>query len=427
MIEKLNLFKSKLKNAENTYVLLLSFFLFVFCFAPKISTVILIFTTLYFIFQLIKKRLVFQFNPSSYFLVFLYLLYMVWIVFTRHPDIAFKNLETKLSLLIFPFLFSFRLKDSSTFLHKITIGLILGLFVSTTIGLINSFNLFLNSKSIVSFLSSGISPIHHPTYFVVFHLISCLLVFYGFKNQWKYFSKKGIFFYLVYSIIIQFLCLSLAGLLFTFMMIFIAILVYLRKRLSVKLFIVSTLIIPISLILIFLKVPYFEGEFHGATKYIETYISDPNSFVLSRKKEISGSEARLIMWTVSFQEILHFPMGVGTGNVDEVLYQNLYEKGLSNFAKKSYNPHNQFFQTTLEVGVLGLLTLVFGAIIWLRNAVISKFWPFVFLVINLFFNSFFESMLQRQSGIVFYSLFICLFSLISLQKLKDENIGHNTL
>ena len=60
-----------------------------------------------------------------------------------------------------------------------------------------------------------------------------------------------------------------------------------------KYFIASSVILPLSLVVIFLKVPYFEGEFHGATKYIETYMSNPNGFVLSRKKDISIYQKRM--------------------------------------------------------------------------------------------------------------------------------------
>ena len=36
----------------------------------------------------------------------------------------------------------------------------------------------------------------------------------------------------------------------------------------------------------------------------------------------------------------------------------------------------------------------------------------VFFGLNLAFNSFFESMLERQSGIVFFTFWICLFTLM---------------
>ena len=419
--------KQSLKNIENIYAWIFSIFLFVFIVAPKISTLILIIAVLYFVIHLFQKKIEFQLNKPSIYLVVLFCLYLIWILFSRHYEIAFKTLETKLSLLIFPLLFSFKLNDISSFLRKISIGLILGLISTSFFGIVNGFLLYHQTSSFVSFLSSGISPIHHPTYLVVFHVVSCFLAVYGYKSAWKLFTRNRVLFYVIFSLIIQFLCLSLAGLLFSFMMIFIISMVFLKKRLSTKYFIASSVILPLSLVVIFLKVPYFEGEFHGATKYIETYMSNPNGFVLSRKKDISGSEARLIMWTVSVQEIIKNPMGVGSGNVDEVLFNNLNDKGLVEFAKKSYNPHNQFFQTTLEIGVLGLLTLIIGLSFSVYYAIKSSFWPFLFLVINLIFNSFFESMLQRQSGVVFYSFFICLFSLICIQKIKDENISNCSL
>jgi hypothetical protein len=87
----------------------------------------------------------------------------------------------------------------------------------------------------------------------------------------------------------------------------------------------------------------------------------------------------------------------------------LLEYGQINLAQKHFNSHNQFFHTAVETGWIGL--------IWLLVILISMLWfgrkhkqGILILVVCAFaFNSLFESMLERQSGIVFWLLWSCMF------------------
>jgi O-antigen ligase len=412
---------------ETIYSFLWVGFLIVFFVAPKISTLILILSVLFFIYSLITKKVIFSFKKLYIPFILFYIAYVVGVLFTNHTSVALKILENKLSLLIFPFLFSFRLSDKTMVFRKITIGLIVGVILSSLVGVFNAFKLYFVNHSILSFLTIGISPIHHPSYFVVFHIVSSVLFIYGFQSKWSGFTRKKMIVFLMFSFVFQCLCLSLAGLIFLFSIFFVGVLFYLYKRLSKNVFRISALILPFLLIGIFFSVPQFEGEFNGAFKYAKDYFSNPKEFVLSRKDNLSGTEERLIMWTVTYYEILDFPLGVGTGNVDEHLSKRLNAFGLHKLAKKNYNPHNQFLQTSLEVGVISMIILLFGLFIWIRKGIQTRFWPLIIVCINLIFNSFFESMLQRQSGIVFYTFIMCLFILICSNNNQDESISSSSL
>ena len=129
------------------------------------------------------------------------------------------------------------------------------------------------------------------------------------------------------------------------------------------------------------------------------------------------------MWTASTLEILEHPFGVGTGNVDDFLKKRLLQLGQKNMLEEEYNPHNQFLQSTLEIGIIGLLVLVLLLFFVLKFAFIDSNWLLGILCLNLIFNALFESMLQRQSGIVFFTFWICFFVAHPLkQKFKiNEN------
>jgi O-antigen ligase len=134
---------------------------------------------------------------------------------------------------------------------------------------------------------------------------------------------------------------------------------------------------------------------------------------------MQGNEARLVLWTIAFDIFMEHPMGVGLGNLEEMMHQRLVELGLNQQAALNYNPHNQYLQIAAELGIIGLLLflgiLLYG-VVW---AISSKNWLLTLVMLSLMFNCFFESMLQRQSGIVFYCFWICILtSVLSETKTK---------
>jgi O-antigen ligase len=419
--------KFNLTSFENKYSFFLALFLIFFTISPKISTPFLVFIILFYVYNLFKRNVAFRFEKYYLPLIILYFSYVLGVFYTENLHEALRGLENKLSLLIIPFLFSFRVENKLLFFKRIILGLIVGVTTTSFIGLVHAIFQFVHSKSILSFFTIGISPIHHPSYFVVFHIMASIFSIYGYRNNWKFLKKKTVITFLIFSFIFQCLCLSLAGLLFLFTMIFLGVLWWMKTKLNKIYFRIFAIILPFVFIGIFFSIPQFEGEFNGAFKYARSYFTNPEKFVKTRASNISGTEERLIMWTVSVQEIVNNPLGVGTGNVDSHLSKRLNSYGLNELASKNYNPHNQFFQISLEIGILSLLVFMLGLFFWFKLAYFNRFWPFLILLINFIFNSLFESMLQRQSGIVFYILFFCLFILFCSQKNQHEGIRRNSL
>jgi len=413
-------------NFEKIYAYLWAVFLFVFLIAPKISSFILVICLLFFIIALVNNKVTFRFHRFFIPIITLYLAYLIGAFFTDNIPEAQKLLENKLSLLFIPLLFSFDLENKNQFLRTTVLGLTFGVILSSLYGLINAIINYSESHSILSFMTIGISPIHHPTYFVVFHIFSVSLVFYGYKKKWKEFTIKRVIPFVFFSLLIQCLCLSLAGLLFLFVLIFIVILYFLREILTKKIFRISVFVVPAVLAGITFSIPQFEGEFNGAFKYANSYFTNPEEFIKSREGNLTGTEERLIMWTVTFQEIKKHPFGVGTGNLDVNLQNRLKFYGLTKLAEKNYNSHNQFLQTTLEIGIIGLLILVTIIGILFYQSYVLKNGLFLILGSNLFFNSLFESMLQRQSGIVFYVFWIVLLLIIFQKNNLEKNEVVNT-
>ncbi|HDP74813.1 MAG TPA: hypothetical protein ENN49_02890 [Bacteroidales bacterium] len=98
--------------------------------------------------------------------------------------------------------------------------------------------------------------------------------------------------------------------------------------------------------------------------------------------------------------------GVGVGGVKRALARVYEKKGIEFAYQKQLNAHNQFIQTLVACGILGLLFLltIIGYAFWLsyknRDMVLLLF------MLIIFINFMFESMLERVFGVIFFAFFL---------------------
>lgn len=388
----------------------------VFCFAPKLIAILLAVFAVLIGIGYVKKQLTFAFHRPNGWLALLYVAYLIGILFTNHPDIAAGYAENKLSFLVFPLLFSFK-PNFQLRTHELLIGLVIGTSVASLLGIWNGIQLYQAGNSfLASFTTSFISPIHHPSYFAMLLLIAAVGSIWAFRDMAKWFNSAWLIPYCIFAFIMFTLCMSLAGIVFLFILLTYFILRWIYLRFGKLRFYIVLVLSPLVFFATLSNLPGINTDFQNTKRAVVTYVKDPVQFIQSKNGTISGNEARLVMWTVSVQEIAKHPFGVGTGNVDECLTKSLENYGLNALAEKQYNPHNQFFQTTLEIGILGLLLLLFFLFSALKVAWKTKNKLLLLVIVTLIFNSLFESMLQRQTGIVFYSFWICFLILVSSTK-----------
>ena len=123
-----------------------------------------------------------------------------------------------------------------------------------------------------------------------------------------------------------------------------------------------------------------------------------------------GFTTRLLSWDAARTLIKQNPIiGYGTGDVQSKLNEVYKEKEYIFPLKEEYNAHNQWLQTWLENGLLGLLLLgILFFLLFKKGYGDHTFFGFaVTLVAILFVNSLFESMFHRFSGISFFSFIVC--------------------
>jgi O-antigen ligase len=129
-------------------------------------------------------------------------------------------------------------------------------------------------------------------------------------------------------------------------------------------------------------------------------------------QHINSARTHYLIWqnAVSLMK-KHLLFGVGAGDVHEELNKEFAKNGFEHGTESSFNAHNQFLNTGVALGFIGLL--LFLAVVcypaWL--AFRSREWMYLLLLAVIFLNCLTESILERQAAILLFSFFYCLLAI----------------
>jgi O-antigen ligase len=136
------------------------------------------------------------------------------------------------------------------------------------------------------------------------------------------------------------------------------------------------------------------------------YYVDKISTEQLQAKDMLGLRSEI--WSISYQLAMkHKMLGIGTGYHTEIYLTDAEMEIMKHLSL--VNAHNQFLQTFLEHGILGLFLLIFLMAYSFYFAIKTKNYLLLMLIISICINIFFESMFERSRGIFTFSLFYCLF------------------
>ena len=408
----------KQMSFERCYLITLCLFTGLWVLFPHFTSFLLALFGITVVYGIIKKELVFTFHLLPALLVSLYILYLVYAIPTKHLPIALDFLEYKLSLLAFPFLFCFEPKFRVNWKY-VFYSFLIAVSLLVIYDLAQASIQYSKTGLLNSFYSSALSPTHHPTYLTAFLSLAIMISLRFAKSEVSLKLKMCFWGLIALFVLMHGPLSSLSGLLFLVLFFSLAFIYSLIKKRKWSILLI-TAVTSAAIVFSVLKVkPSLSKNIENVIVLVNEYSDSPKKFVQTRPFPMQGNEARLVLWTVAFDIFKEHPMGVGLGNLEEMMHQRLVELGLNKQADLNYNPHNQYLQIAGELGIIGLLLflgiLLYG-VIW---AISSKNWLLTLVMLSLMFNCFFESMLQRQSGIVFYCFWICILtSVLSETKTK---------
>lgn len=408
------------------YSAFLGLFVLILVIAPKLAALLFVVFIPLAIIGFRKHYFQFKWNLVPFLFVVVYVIYAFYCIYTRNEPLASKYLEYKLSFILFPVLFSIVPKFKLN-MELPVLGMLIGCLYLIGAGFIGSYFCDCGTPLGLScYFSSRFSAIHHPSYASVYYTVGLFLVWYAYHMRFKWMPIWSALFLSFILVVALGMCLSLAGMLYFVLACAVTISVLIYYRWGKWTAWLYTIVSPLLLLAMIQFVPQLRSEWQGAKKYADEYVANPEAFIRTKKYPMSGSEVRLVMWSAAYAVFSDYPLGVGTGNVDEVLTNYLIKLDQRELAKQNYNPHNQYLQTGIEIGWFGLLVLCAPLLVSLFIARKTLNWLLLLLVSNLLFNMLFESMLQRQSGIMFYTFGICflaVFSSNSLFRKKEQKAG----
>jgi O-antigen ligase len=394
---------------ERCYMITLCLFTGLWILFPHFTSLLLALFGITVVFGIIKKELVFTFHLLPALLFLFYILYLVYAIPTNHLPVTLDFLEYKLSLLAFPFLLCFEPKFCINWkyvFYSFLIAVTLLVFFDIAQASLH----YSQTGRLNSFYSSALSPTHHPTYLTAF-LSLAIMILLRFAKSEVSLKLKMCFWGLIGLFVLMHAPLSsLSGLLFLVLFFSVVFIYSLVKKRKWSILLITALTSGVIFFSVLKVKPSLSSNIENTIALVNDYNDSPKKFIQTRPFPMQGNEARLVLWTVAFDIFKEHPMGVGLGNLEEMMHQRLVELGLNKQADLNYNPHNQYLQVAGELGVIGLLffvgILLYG-IVW---SISSKNWLLTLIMFSLTFNCLFESMLQRQSGIVFYCFWICILT-----------------
>jgi len=405
-----------LKNISysNIFTASCGLILFLLCVYPRLVSISTILLGVVVAVGYAKKKIHFHWNNTGIILLTLYLTYVVGTFYTDFPQLAFKLLERKLSFIVFPLLLMIQFKTTVSY-RNIFAGLLLGCGVAMTIGLVKFYCPFMNNDLPPHAIT--ISAIVHPGYFSTYITIAVIYL-------WTiYYKKRNNLYFLMLCFIITLISMfyilytySLAGILFMLLIIAFTCIyfVYVKwKMLGISIF---TTLFTCILFVFYQTSSILKKQIDLTNDAIEEYVNISNDYS-KLQYPYSSSMIRLILWQMSWEQIKNVPLGVGTGNVDHAIQQRMEGRVDPLFIEQNLNPHNQYLHIGVELGVIGLGIFIVLLIHIFVYAIRHKKLLLLAIVCSLAFNCLFESMLQKQSGIVFYTLMFCLLTIpISYEK-----------
>jgi O-antigen ligase len=157
--------------------------------------------------------------------------------------------------------------------------------------------------------------------------------------------------------------------------------------------------------------------------YVSFLIYSSMPYLFSKVNDNAGVTERYIMWTVGmkvFKENLL--LGVGAGNVKDKLFIEYQKNNSYSNIDSQFDPHNQYINTSVELGIVGLISFVSCLLVALITAYRQKNYLYLAFIVLFSLCSITESTLGTQKGVMLFSFFVTLFAFQwpSILRYKDS-------
>lgn len=138
----------------------------------------------------------------------------------------------------------------------------------------------------------------------------------------------------------------------------------------------------------------------------------------------NSTDVRLSLWWLGFKTATKSNLffGLGTSSAEGAMAETANNYQITNVLN-SNDPHNQYLNTYISLGLIGLLLLLGCYLFPLRTAWLTKDLIQLIFIGLILIVSFTESFLELQKGITFFALFQSLFAFNSPEKAGSTKLS----
>jgi len=328
-----------------------------------------------------------------------YLLYLIRFLCSGNYSVGWPIMQVKLSLFLFPLLLVSEgvksIKEQKMFIYTFIAGCIVNGLICIGYA---TWNLVVNNVFVFQYIQFSIML--HPSYYSMYIDVVMLLVFYLFTNSSvvldkieKLFLLSSVFFLLFILVLLQ----SKMG-----MFISAALIVVLLVRYGIMRGYKTAIgLLVTGLVVYFITFHFLIGA--------RSRVAGAEEVIQSNKISAGSTEStqvRYYVWTAALEVIKQSPVfGVGIGNESPILVSQYEKDGYTGAAKEKLNTHDQYIQTTVSTGIIGLLLLIAGFLFPFVKAVKERRFIYGTFLVIVAANFLVEAMFELQSGTIFFGLF----------------------
>lgn len=399
MTKLINWFKNNYPSAAFYSLLLIAFTLPLHLQINSLAIIILAISCL---FSYKLKEILHHYLQSKTLLLlsFFYFLHVISYFLSKDKNDALFTLEQKLSILVLPFFVPITIYHYKEKLQTILTAFLLGVSIANLLALILAFADYYINRNINTFfyhdLANRIGI--HAIYMAMYTAFSIwILTYYFFGENIK---NKAIYYLAAIFLVLCLILLASKNITIVFILGSLLFLTYRAVKLKQYKILGAVLVVLICVFAIIFTLPITKKRFQE-TKFSSVSMEDGDQ---------NGISGRLAIWKCSFDVIKdNFWIGVGTGDVNEKLYESYVKNNFTVGIDLKLNAHNQYIETFLSLGIVGVIVLVSILVLNFRIAINQQsllYLAFIVLIASAFLT---ESSLNTQKGVVFFSFFISIF------------------
>lgn len=394
-------------------LLMMSFFL-----QENLQVFAAIGTCVYFVTRTITTK---QFRPSNNLLWILligggYLMYVLAIPLTapEHQRAIFTLLERKSSYLLMPIVFAFTAPEFRSLIMRQLMFFVYGCLITCAVG--NAafmYHHFIANPATVTLSHVWYRNIFeectsiHPTYMSMYLCVGlCITLLYATpRNRWESRLKNA----LLYLLLILTLALFAKAPLIALAIIAVHLLYGYRKQLyKFKLHFIA---FAATVAGAYFFIPFFRQR---AEELLGLLHNNKDAENITQ----NSVNIRKLIWDTDTNMLKHYWLtGTGPGRMLDLLHQRYFFQSVyRGYWVGYFDPHNQYFYEWLSFGIAGIAVLLLALAVQYRRAIQHKNNLYLYFLIIISITFFTESLLGRQTGILFYSIFASLFFFYTPQK-----------